>query len=323
MPTRADANRRISFEAITKGAFAQMLAVPEAGFRWVSDYQQPPPAAQELPGPWLIDPTPVGEVAPLRRYAPFGVAGLHRRFARVKPTQDGFLAFANRYGQLDELTWLVGPSGRGVMYAGESLEVWRLKWAHVRMLVELWDAVLLGQARLLRAYFQWPDANAVRYTVAVGERGLDASAARNPLAVGNGVRYWAGWLAGTDLGTESTELLAHWQQGDVVGPARHFVCEEVNNAVRGHVQPAVLPFRGAEIRFFPDTLLTAIYIHLMLEISQRPRPALMCAREGCANYFTPRRRDQIYCSDGCKKLAYYYRHHPRKAREAGAPAAGG
>ena len=118
-------------------------------------------------------------------------------------------------------------------------------------------------------------------------------------------------LAHEEIGGDIA-LLERWRHGDPVEPARYFVHREVNRRLKGHVSPAVLPFRKGEIFFFPDCLLSAVYTQFMLELSGRNRPAVLCARLGCGRYFEPAHGRQRYCDKPCQQLAYYYRKKEKR-----------
>jgi hypothetical protein len=44
----------------------------------------------------------------------------------------------------------------------------------------------------------------------------------------------------------------------------------VNERLKGHVAPQVLPFHHGDIYLFPDDLLLTTYVHFALEIGQKP-----------------------------------------------------
>ena len=113
--------------------------------------------------------------------------------------------------------------------------------------------------------------------------------------------------ARSDEISSGAELLERWEYGDPVEPARYYVHREVNARLRGHVSPAVLPYRKGDIYFFPDCLRSALYTLFMLELSGRQRPAILCARLGCGRCFEPAHSRQQYCETRCQQLAYYYR----------------
>jgi hypothetical protein len=108
-------------------------------------------------------------------------------------------------------------------------------------------------------------------------------------------------LAHPDL-PESAHLLDRWSFGDPVEPVRYYVHRQANEGLRTHVSPAVLPYLGQEIRFFPDCLLGAIYLCFALELAEVTREPLKCG--GCGHYFVPTHGRQRYCRPACRKRAY-------------------
>jgi len=111
-------------------------------------------------------------------------------------------------------------------------------------------------------------------------------------------------LIATEL-LANEELLTQWKYKDVFGPARYFLCDQINKQLKGHVSPGILPFLDGEIYMFPDCLRSAMYVLLALEVSGRIHPAIIC--RGCGIYFVPNHRHQAYHEEACRKLAYYYR----------------
>jgi len=105
---------------------------------------------------------------------------------------------------------------------------------------------------------------------------------------------------------EGQEILTHWQYGDSVEPARYYVYQRVNERLSSHVSPVVWPFVDGEILFYPDCLLSAMYLLFALELSGRVRPSIIC--RGCGRYFTPVHGRQRYCDETCRKLDWYNRN---------------
>jgi hypothetical protein len=267
-----------------------------------------------------------------RRYAPLTVLSLHRRFARVKPTPLDIQRFANRYGLLGHLEVQDLEATDSSSWVGESLRIWRNELRVMRGLMELWDAVRQGREKVLAPFIYWHDApKLVRIILAGDDRELLPTIVRRIRQrsedLTEGLLAWDqvpdGAWAATQLLVADARLayladappsvLQHWEYGDPIEPTRYFIHAEVNERIRGHVSPAVLPFRKSEIQFFPDCLLAAMYTHFLLELSGRTRPAILCAREGCGRYFEPEHGRQAYCDPRCRKLAHYHRSSARSA----------
>ena len=310
---------RRPFQAMTRGPFAALLRVPEDGFSWrdglvVLDSER---VEKNTAGPWLVR----SDSLYVRQYSPLAIPNLPRRFARTEPTAESILAFANEYGLLGHAFWLGDPdSNDQAMLVGESLGFWQKEIERMARLMALWKLVKGGCRRELSHLVQWTppgEPQQVRLYPVVVDRELRPDLSQwmrqHPGEFRDDVRQH-GDRAGrvtTVLAHEENgsdiELLERWKHGDPVEPARYFVHREVNNRLRGHVSPAVLPFRKGELFFFPDCLLSSLYTQFMLELSGRNRPAMLCARPGCGRYFEPAHGRQQYCEKQCQQLAYYYR----------------
>ena len=314
---------RLPFQSMTRGPFAALLRVPEAGFSWrdslvVLDGKG---VGENIAGPWLIR---LGSLY-ARQYSPLAVPNLHRRFARTKPTAESILAFSNEYGRLGHGLWLVeSGSNDRTMVVGESLGFWQKEIERMARLMALWELVERGSQRELSHLVEWSPSGTSQqvrlYLVDVdGKLRPDLAQRlrqhpgefyrdfRQDEGLAGQTKHWeVTVLAHEEVGSD-IELLERWKHGDPVEPARYFVHREVNKCLRGHVSPAVLPFRKGEIFFFPDCLLSSLYTQLMLELSGRNHPATLCARPGCGCYFEPTHGRQRYCDKRCQQLAYYYR----------------
>ena len=318
------------FQAMTRGPFAALLRVPEDGFTLREDLVviDDEGVGKNDTGPWLVRPDSLYA----RQYPPLAVTNLHRRFARTEPIAESILAFANKYGLLGHGSWLEdsGSSGQA-MVIGESVGFWKKDIERMARLVSLWEFVLRGGRRELSQLVEWSPQGTTRqvrlYLVDIdGKLRPDLAQFmrqrpdefrdhfRRDKDLATRMRHSEMRVLAHEETGNDVELLERWEHGDPVEPVRYFVHREVNIGLRGHVSPAVLPFRKGEIFFFPDCLLSSLYTQFMLELSGRNRPATLCGRPGCGRYFEPTHGRQKYCDKSCQQLAYYYR---RKAGEKG------
>lgn len=332
-----DSEGLIAFGTMTRGQFAGLLRVPEDGYRWDDSLvpskfgagaERDPEDGQlkvkPLPydvatdkGPWLVEAVPMGVTRNVCQYAPLGVANLHRRFARLSVTQNAILSFANRYGHLGHAVMLDSAT---CVFAGESLEVWRREIVQMGLLLALWDLVKAENRQELSTFVRWQrEPRMVSLQLVFGEgrlqREMTRQIWRNFRSL-RGVPFdWAegSVIAAENLGPDSQALLAKWAYGDEIEPVRYYVHRKINERMRGHVSPAVLPFRGGDIFFFPDCLTSALYVHFALEGSGRPRPQIAC--KGCGDYFRPLDGHQLYCFPRCRKLTHYHKKEEAKARQ--------
>ena len=75
--------------------------------------------------------------------------------------------------------------------------------------------------------------------------------------------------------------------------------------MRGSVSPAVLPYLGGVIRFFPASLLAAVWLRFAQELAGQAGREREC--EKCRMPFRQRRRDQRFCGKNCQEASAYQR----------------
>ena len=319
---------RQPFQAMTRGPFAALLRVPEDGFSLREDLVviDDDGTGKNTAGPWLVRLDSLY----VRQYPPLAVANLHRRFARTEPIAESILAFADKYGLLGHGAWLEdsGSSDQG-MVIGESVGFWKKEIERMARLISLWEFIMRGGRRELSPLVEWTPqgtSQQVRLYLVYVDGKLRPDLAqcmrqhpdefrdyfRQDRGLATRMRHSEVMVLAHEENGSDMELLERWKHGDPVEPVRYFVHREVNISLRGHVSPAVLPFRKGEIFFFPDCLLSSLYTQFMLELSGRSHPATLCERPSCGRYFEPTHGRQRYCDKRCQQLAYYYR---RKARE--------
>ena len=148
------------------------------------------------------------------------------------------------------------------------------------LLVQIWDFVAKEKRRQLAKYFKWPNKQRVEFE-------------------------WKPDGGLTLICSEQVrpQLLARWKPGEVIEPARFYVCDEINNALRGHVNTAILPLHDCDVFMFPDSLLSALYVQFALEVSGRERPAIAC--KGCGIKFNPTHGRQAYHDEACRKKKWW------------------
>ena len=332
---------------MTRGPFVGLLSVAEDGYRWddslvpslfgAGAQRDPEDGQLKLQlleyavatdkGPWFVEAVPMGAPRTVRQYTPLGIANLHRRFARLSTTEKAILQFANRYGVLGHGLML---DGANAVFAGESLGIWSSEISEMGLLLALWDLVMAEDRQTLSTFVRWQSKpRSVKLQLVFGERRLQKEMTRriwrdflSPIVVEEqtGVRIdYAGVpvIAAEYLGPHSQALLAKWRYGDEIEPIRYYVHRTINERMRGHVSPAVLPYRGGDIHFFPDCLLSALYVHFAMEVSGEQRPQIVC--KGCGRYFRPNHGHQRYCNDRCRKLTHYHKKSQPKEGQGNDP----
>jgi len=150
--------------------FVAWLPVATEGYAWMApDDARGDDAALEL-----ADDASVFEPGGARSFAPLSVPDLHRRFARVQPTRQGILAFANQYGELAHGRWSSRPDR-----TGETLRQWQRAIGEVRGLLTLWSLVRQRNSATLGQLIHKVERGKREATYAAGlsftARGLDMS----------------------------------------------------------------------------------------------------------------------------------------------------
>ena len=254
--------------------FVGWVGPPEGGFRWMpADAYRPPPYHRHWTGPWLIARNPEYEFrtrAEDRRWVDVigdpRRAGFHRLFARLAHDDQGvrmraILRFANLYGWLDErtesrffLSWIGdGPGPTGV--PGEPLQLWDFAVFQAAALVALWDLVRRGDRAGLAPLVTISPHDAWVRGFWVDGRLVPAADTVHPGG--------AGQVFGSVEGA--------WGPDEVVEPARRCLFGWINRELVDLVSPQLDPFEGPDYRLVPHTLLGAVYVHFMHEISGRRR----------------------------------------------------
>lgn len=305
--------RLISRTEVERGVLAGLWIVPLAGFRWRNDLRPMPARLMSAEdwdrppddlGPWLVPDDSQGG----RRYPIFRPAALLDDFEGLggEPSPAAIVRFADRFGALGVERWLREENGKrnpdgGTVYDtsntsfGESLATWRQESGVFRDLRRTWRAVTTldeadsyGPSRLreagntLRSRIQWNDKGFVHYRTESGA-----------------------WKVITDpLAPDRAEVLARFRRDDPRGPARYHIFREVNERLQGRVRPVVDADRRT-LRFWPESLLAAMYLRFAGELIGARGPERECER--CHEVFLVRRRDMRFCGKNCREAASYQR----------------
>lgn len=322
-----------------RGMFYARVWVPAEGYSIrrdmavVKDVTTPPDdSAIE---PLLVDPMPTAitmkraetdaepEPPPMRvsrAQYPLTDRGIHRKFAKLKAVDpEDILRFANRYGMLGHPELAYDPTlDVQNPHPAERLTFWTYEIHKMLCLVSLWDWARDGNRGMLDRFVIWSDSPR-RVLVALGVSGDELrrdigdrvaqedrtfSPARWVVEEGKakgGAGIFARLLAKEGGPGNHDALLAEWDFGDVIEPARYYVQLEVNDHLHGHVSPAVRPFEGDRMIIWADCLLGAIYLSFAAEISGLTTVAKVCPQ--CGGLFTGQRGHKVYCSDKCRVMA--------------------
>ena len=250
--------------------------------------------------PWFVLPE---EGSYVTRYFPLLKAGLHRKFGALHDDKS-IIEFANRYGLLGKSVLLM-PHGGGELVTGESLERWRYESRAMGVLLAIWDMVQnreagkLGQIIIFR-----PNPNTTFLQLLSK---YDKSQKRWVATQYKGNGYAPGLVTEVLASPQiNPELLKRWQIGMPVEPAKYYVFHKVNKHIEGHVSPKILPFLEDRIYLFPDSLLAALWVMFLMEITGNVR-IRQC--DVCGEWKeVALTRSSFYCSNTCRQKAYYKRH---------------
>jgi hypothetical protein len=263
------------------------------------------PAKPDVP-PWLV---PKGEM--LQRYAPLKIRVLHRKFAQLTD-ESSMRKFADHYGLLGDSVSLAPPGGGTLVY-GESLELWHRESSDLGILLAIWDMVWNQDAGKLGQIIVWPSNNTV--ILQMKARFDGKSKTWTTLKYGDGkpakdTRVFEMRLASRGKAQVNPDLLDRWKMGDSIEPARYYVCMKVNQHLKGHISPQVLPFFENKVYLIPDSLLSAMWLMLFDEITG----ILKLRRCDNCGEWKPmlKKRKTFYCSARCRQAKYRNRTQKQK-----------
>ncbi len=239
-------------------------------------------------GPWFV----ASSKGTQRQFAPLLVPNLHRKFGGlIEGTQKSVLNFVNDFGLLghDQDIWEWLPNTVGAFGKRESLRKWSQETLKMHRLIETWDFVRSRDIKNLKRFVIWKGPESVCWN------------STNPTNFKQGGEFV---VLAQKNGNMNPQLLEIWKTYDVVEPAMYYLCLKINEALKNHVSPAIMPLRRSEIHMVPDCLLSAMYVLLALEVSGKiSNPPRIC--KGCGTSFVPTRKNNYYCSKECLKRSWW------------------
>jgi hypothetical protein len=300
-------NKGLEFKDLTSGTYLFGWAVSANGYQLCGHERYRPVLedgeAEDIKPPWLIS---CGTET--RSYRPLSSALIHRQFAGLKDEDinNEVIHFAKRFGLLGRSVWL-GPAETRIL--GESVERWRREIHEMSLLLAIWDMVRKEDAGKLGQFFIWR-GNDLR--IGLKWERKEGKCKLSGWKIGKEVPVpEKGWnyrdVKLFDTTPVGDVLRSRWRMGDVIEPALYYVCREANQRLK-ETSPQVLPFRGSEVYLVPRTLLDAMWVMFLWEITGTTK-AKMCSNKQCPNegWFVQSRNDQDYCSGPCKQAAYRQR----------------
>ena len=297
--------KTLKFTETTAGSYAFYWGVADDGYKLLTGdtHKKIDESGMHSTPPWFTLPEAGSYVT---KYFPLLKAGLHRKFGSLHDNKS-IIEFANRYGLLGENVLLM-PHGGGGVTLGESLERWTYESRTMGILLAIWDLVEKRDARKLGQIIIWPNPNTTLLRL-LSE--YDESQKRWVATQHKGKGYAPGLVTEVLASPEiNPELLERWQVGMPVEPAKYYVYHKVNKHLEGHVTPKILPFLEDRIYLFPDSLLAALWVMFLMEITGniRIRQCDVCG-EWKEVALT---RSSFYCNNLCRQKAYYERHKLQK-----------
>lgn len=213
---------------------------------------------------------------------------LHRQFAGLgRKDKKDTLKFANKYGLLmhqpaHNLVFRNVDTGQQVQL-GESLLWWQEEISDLASCLKLWDMVSSDDKELKDVVLWHRDGIALK---------LDDS--------------YMHLVRRTNM-----NLLARWHRGDLKGPALYYIALEMDRRLLNSLTPRMLALQNREVYFSPASLLSAIWLMFLLEISGSTR-LLPCVI--CGEFFHAQDPRARFCSARCR-MRNYRSAHKSKGRK--------
>jgi hypothetical protein len=284
--------------------------VPKEGFRWIETSEftpnDPDPPISPHRTRWLTDLVPMGGWYERQRYQPLEeYPALFRTFADIPATEEGVLAFANKYGSLGDCKPIVldghGPESQRTTGYGELLLTWIEQIHAMQRGIEVWDAFVAG------------DLSKLRQVIHVDKDGERIRA----MYLDKGERGTSGVLI-FDSENYPLDLSPFISSTDVRYPAQFYVQQIINERLQKHTSPIRLLYVPKEnrlrIHVRPTNLLGCLWLQFARAIDGN-RDYRRC-RE-CGDWLeislTANRTSRLFCSDACRAKAYRERKKSRSA----------
>ena len=228
------------------------------GYRWDHDLRPAPGLVKQenIPdAPWLVSQA-VGILELSQRYSIFDEKNVLRDFAKLSPTAEAIKQFADSHGHLAnaDLVPLNYPDKVGqpdsILWAGESLQFWLEEIEEMNILVTLWEMIQNRQIEALQEHIIWRLDPQVVLFIWKGRYGT-----RGAVIASKEISPW---------------LFYQWKWGEVIRPAVHYLCTKINAQMHGGINPTLFPSFEMEMYMVPDSLRSALYVLLSMEVREHP-----------------------------------------------------
>jgi hypothetical protein len=118
----------------------------------------------------------------------------------------------------------------------------------MNILVTLWEMIQNRQIEALQEHIIWRlDPLAVQF-IWKGRYG-----ARGAVIASKEISPW---------------LFYQWKWGEVIRPAVHYLCSKINAQMQGDINPTLFPSQKMEMYMVPNSLLSALYVLLSMEVRE-------------------------------------------------------
>jgi hypothetical protein len=211
---------------------------------------------------------------------------IHRQFASlVDKDINHILDFANRYGLLrrhavHDLIFRNPDTGHQVQM-GESLLWWQEEIIELDSCLKLWDMILSREKAISDILLWHRDGITIRF----GNEDVQL------------------------VNRANMNLLDKWDRGDTRGPALYFLSLEMEKRLVNTLTAKISDSGEQEVYFYPDSLLSAIWLMFLLEISGSSR-LLRCRI--CGDFFNTNDPRAQFCSTRCRMRNYRKRKPKNK-----------
>jgi hypothetical protein len=212
---------------------------------------------------------------------------LHRQFARLINHEPKYLVkFANRYGLLRchaaHKIVFTNPSTGEQAQIGESVLWWQEEIIDLANCVKLWDMVLSADKELRYVVLWHRDGIALK----LGDREIQL------------------------VNRSNMNLMGEWTRGDLERPALYYLLLELDRRLTNSLTPRISNLDDKEIYFYPDSLLSAMWLMFLLEVNGSNK-LLQCGV--CGEYFNTLDPRAQFCSARCR-MRKYRKHSSQKLR---------
>ncbi len=269
------------------------VKVPKPGFKWIESRE----SLESEPNRFLVDASPIGILRTVQNVSIRKLDGLFMQFAHLRPTEEGVLEFANRYGLLGFPTMAdsdTNPNRALIGIPGEKLANWSQEIRSMREAVKLHEQVRANSPEL-------------KQVITWGSGFVDYA---NP--------YGRSFRIADNSKPERMAKLSH---GDMAGPGHYALQIMLNRTLREHPSVPKLFWDNdgkvpvLRMKLAPKNLLAAMWLQFALA-TEGSRNYRQC--DVCGDWFEgpSENRDEgkKFCKQACRFKAYRQRQPERKAQ---------